>query len=86
MSIQQGIHSGVDTYIDVNLQRYDSLLTHVTVSYTHLDVYKRQGIYFSSILLFLHPQYRCAMPAAPWVIPAYEEFLRQWLQSFQLRD
>ena len=29
MSIQQGIHSGVDTYIDVNLQRYDSLLTHV---------------------------------------------------------
>ena len=29
ISIQQGIHSGVDTYIDVNLQRYDSLLTHV---------------------------------------------------------
>ena len=27
VSIQQGIHSGVDTYIDVNLQRYDSLLT-----------------------------------------------------------
>ena len=26
VSIQQGIHSGVDTYIDVNLQRYDSLL------------------------------------------------------------
>ena len=29
VSIQQGIHSGVDTYIDVNLQRYDSLLTAV---------------------------------------------------------
>jgi len=28
-SIQQGIHSGVDAYIDVNLQRYDSLLTSV---------------------------------------------------------
>lgn len=26
-SIQQGIHSGVDSYIDINLQRYDSLLT-----------------------------------------------------------
>ena len=42
-------------------------------------------LFFSSNLLFLHPQYRCAMLAAPWVIPAYEEFLRQWLQSFQLR-
>lgn len=29
ISIQQGIHSGVDTYIDINLQRYDSLLTSV---------------------------------------------------------
>lgn len=28
-NIQQGIHSGVDAYIDVNLQRYDSLLTNV---------------------------------------------------------
>lgn len=27
VSVQQGIHSGVDTYIDINLQRYDSLLT-----------------------------------------------------------
>lgn len=29
LSIQQGIHAGVDAYIDVNLQRYDSLLTNV---------------------------------------------------------
>lgn len=29
ISIQQGIHSGIDTYIDINLQRYDSLLTSV---------------------------------------------------------
>lgn len=29
LSIQQGIHSGVDSYIDINLQRYDSLLTNV---------------------------------------------------------
>lgn len=29
LSVQQGIHAGVDTYIDVNLQRYDSLLTAV---------------------------------------------------------
>lgn len=27
LTFQQGIHSGVDPYIDVNLQRYDSLLT-----------------------------------------------------------
>ncbi|WP_455613500.1 sensor histidine kinase [Bacteroides congonensis] len=29
LSIQQGIHAGVDTYIDINLQRYDSLLNNV---------------------------------------------------------
>lgn len=29
VNIQQGIHSGVDIYIDINLQRYDSLLTNV---------------------------------------------------------
>lgn len=29
ISVQQGIHSGVDAYIDINLQRYDSLLTDV---------------------------------------------------------
>lgn len=29
LSVQQGIHAGVDTYIDINLQRYDSLLTAV---------------------------------------------------------
>lgn len=34
-SVQQGIHSGVDTYIDIDLQRYDSLLT---------DVLKEHGI------------------------------------------
>lgn len=29
ISVQQGMHSGVDAYIDINLQRYDSLLTDV---------------------------------------------------------
>ena len=29
LNIQQGIHAGVDLYIDINLQRYDSLLTSV---------------------------------------------------------
>lgn len=29
LNIQQGIHAGVDMYIDINVQHYDSLLTHI---------------------------------------------------------
>ncbi len=47
-SIQQGIHSGVDTYIDINLQRYDSLLT-ATLKTHHIDVpHKTLLIYTAS--------------------------------------
>ena len=37
LSVQQGMHSGVDTYIDINLQKYDSLLTDVLKAH-NIDV------------------------------------------------
>ena len=37
LSVQQGMHSGVDTYIDINLHKYDSLLTDVLKAH-NIDV------------------------------------------------
>ena len=45
LSVQQGMHSGVDTYIDINLQKYDSLLT---------DVLKAHNIDVPHHTLYIH--------------------------------
>lgn len=56
LSFQQGIHSGVDTYIDINLQRYDSLLTNTleqqNLAVAHHTLLIRTGRNVDSTLIY----------------------------------
>lgn len=91
ISIQQGIHSGVDTYIDVNLQRYDSLLTAVleehNLSIPHRTLLIYTGSGADSIVTFTDTLGiagdSCYIPSPKAVRYDYE-FNRHRSQRYQL--